>query len=93
MPHTGPGFGEHRGLQQRVQGVQGHQVHAVAEHLGEFVGELLDFPPSRPGCSVQRMAMSSRAAPEGPIPCRLVSVLPVAASRAFSSLFAAFLRW
>ena len=36
---------------------------------------------------------SSRAAPEGPIPCRPVSVVPVAASSAASSLFAAFLRW
>ena len=36
---------------------------------------------------------SSRAAPEGPMPCKVVSVLPVAASRALSSLLAAFLRW
>jgi hypothetical protein len=34
----GPGFGEHRRLQQRVQRVQGHQVHPVAEQLAQFVG-------------------------------------------------------
>jgi hypothetical protein len=33
---------------------------------------------------------SSRAAPEGPIPCRVV---PVDLSSAVSSLFAALLRW
>jgi hypothetical protein len=36
---------------------------------------------------------SSRAAPGGPIPCRVVSVVPVAASSSYSSLPAAFLRW
>ena len=35
----------------------------------------------------------SRAAPDGPIPSRLVSVVPVAFSAAVSSLSAAFLRW
>ncbi len=35
---------------------------------------------------------SSRAAPEGPIPCRLGSVVAVALSSSFSSLLAAFLR-
>jgi hypothetical protein len=33
------------------------------------------------------------AAPEGPMPCRPVSVLPVADSSAVSSLLVAFLRW
>ena len=36
---------------------------------------------------------SSRAAPEGPIPCRVVSVVVLALSSALSSLLAAFLRW
>ena len=36
---------------------------------------------------------SSRAAPDGPIPCRAVSVVPAAFSAAVSSLSAAFLRW
>ena len=35
----------------------------------------------------------SRAAPEGPIPSRLVKVVPVALSSSRSSLSAAFLRW
>jgi hypothetical protein len=39
------------------------------------------------------VSISSRAAPEGPIPCRLVSVVPVAASSAASSLSAALVRW
>ena len=36
---------------------------------------------------------SSRAAPDGPIPFRVSSEVPVAATSASSSLFAAFLRW
>ncbi len=36
---------------------------------------------------------SSRAAPDGPIPSRPVSLAAVAFSAAFSSLSAAFLRW
>jgi hypothetical protein len=36
---------------------------------------------------------NSRAAPDGPIPSRLVSVVAAALSAAFSSLSAAFLRW
>lgn len=36
---------------------------------------------------------SSLAAPEGPMPCSWVSVLPVAASSSCSSLSAVFLRW
>jgi hypothetical protein len=39
------------------------------------------------------VSISSRAAPEGPIPCRPVSVVPVAASSAVSSLSAALVRW
>ena len=35
---------------------------------------------------------SSRAAPEGPMPCRSIRVVPVAASSSVSSLSAAFLR-
>ncbi len=38
-------------------------------------------------------SISSRAAAEGPIPYRLVSVVPVALSSSRSSLSAAFLRW
>jgi len=38
-------------------------------------------------------SISSRAAPDGPIPCRLVSVVPVARSSAVSSLSAALVRW
>jgi hypothetical protein len=36
---------------------------------------------------------SSRAAPDGPIPFRSVSVVAVALSSSFSSLLASFLRW
>ena len=36
---------------------------------------------------------SSRAAPEGPMPCRAINVVPVAAASSVSSLLAAFLRW
>ena len=36
---------------------------------------------------------NSRAAPDGPIPSRLVSVVAAALSAAFGSLSAAFLRW
>jgi hypothetical protein len=38
-------------------------------------------------------SMSSRAALEGPIPCRPVKDVPVAASSVLSSLFASFLHW
>ena len=48
-----------------------------------LVGNLVTSPAST----------SSRAAPEGPIPCREVSVVVVALSSSFSSLLAAFLRW
>ena len=34
-----------------------------------------------------------RAAPEGPMPCRSIKDVPVASTKAVSSLFAAFLRW
>ena len=36
---------------------------------------------------------SSLAAPEGPMPGRSISVVPVAATSSFSSLSAALLRW
>ena len=35
---------------------------------------------------------SSRAAPEGPIPCSSINVVPVAATSSLSSLSAAFFR-
>ncbi len=39
------------------------------------------------------ISTSSRAAPDGPIPSRLISVVPAALTAAASSLSAAFLRW
>lgn len=55
------------------------------------LGTLLDGVPS-----VNRVmsptSTSSRAAPEGPMPLRSIRLVPVAATRALSSLFAAFLR-
>jgi len=36
---------------------------------------------------------SSRAAPEGPMPCRSIRVVPVALTISVSSLLAVFLRW
>ena len=42
---------------------------------------------------ISATSTSSRAAPDGPIPSGLISVVPVALSAAISSLSAAFLRW
>jgi hypothetical protein len=56
---------------------------AIREAKCARVGNLAASPTSA----------SSRAAPDGPIPCRSVNVVPVAASSAVSSLLAALLRW
>jgi hypothetical protein len=56
---------------------------AVREAKCARVGNLVMSPTST----------SNLAAPEGPMPCRSMSVLPVAATSCLSSVLAAFLRW